>query len=84
MHSTPPDPLPQILKSRPDWASGVWPRRRARKELRVLWVAAAIMNTLGLPVGWMALFGRPRLARVPPGGASRIHSVGPVYVSSLL
>jgi hypothetical protein len=56
MHSTPPDPLPQILKSRPDWASGV-ASTAGRKELRVLWVAAAIMNTLGLPVSWMALFG---------------------------
>lgn len=46
----------QILKSRPDWASGV-ASTEARKELRVLWVAAAIMNTLGLPVGLMALFG---------------------------
>jgi hypothetical protein len=56
MHSTSPDPLPQILKSRPDWASGV-ASTAGRKELRVLWLAAAIMNTLGLPVGWMALFG---------------------------
>ena len=60
MHSTPPesspDLLPHILKSRADWASGV-ASTAGRKELRVLWVAAAIMNTLGLPVGWMALFG---------------------------
>ena len=60
MYSTPPesspDLLPQILKSRPDWASGV-ASTAGRKELRVLWMAAAIMNTLGLPVGWMALFG---------------------------
>jgi hypothetical protein len=60
MNSTPPDPLPQILKSRPDWASGV-ASTAGRKELRVLWVAAAIMNTLGLPVGWMALFGSSEL-----------------------
>ncbi len=60
MYSTPPesspDLLPQILKSHPDWASGV-ASTAGRKELRVLWVAAAIMNALGLPVGWMALFG---------------------------
>ena len=56
MNSTPPDPLLQILKSRPDWASGVG-STAGRNKLRVLWVAAAIMNTLGLPVGWMALFG---------------------------
>ena len=56
MNSTPPDPLPQILKSRADWASGV-ASTAGRKELRILWLAAAIMNTLGLPVGWMALFG---------------------------
>ena len=60
MHSTspgsPPDPLPQILKSRPDWASGV-ASTGAGKELKALWVGAAIMNALGLPVGWIVLFG---------------------------
>ena len=56
MNSSPPDPLPQILESRPDWASGM-ASTAGRKEVRVLWLAAAIMNTLGLPVGWMALFG---------------------------
>ncbi len=56
MRSTPPEPLPQILKSRPDWASGV-ASTAGRKELRVVWFAAAIMNALGLPVGWIALFG---------------------------
>ena len=60
MYSTPPESspglLPKILKSRPDWASGV-ASTAGRKELRVLWMAAAIMNTLGLPVGWIALFG---------------------------
>lgn len=60
MRSTPPgspsDPLLQILESRPDWASGV-ASTAGRKELRHLWMAAAIMNALGLPVGWMALFG---------------------------
>ena len=56
MPSTLPDPLPQILKSRPDWASGV-ASTAGRKELIGHWVGAAIMNALGLPVGWMALFG---------------------------
>ena len=28
-----------------------------RKELKSLWLAAVIMNALGLPVGWLALFG---------------------------
>jgi len=60
MYSTPPDSrpdfIPQILKSHPDWASGV-ASTAGRKELLVLWAAAAIMNTLGLQVGWMALFG---------------------------
>ena len=56
MSSTPPDPPPQILKSRPDWATGV-ASIAGRKELMAHWVGAAIMNALGLPVGWMALFG---------------------------
>jgi hypothetical protein len=56
MPSTPPDPLPQILESRPDWASGV-ASTAGRKELMTHWVGAVIMNALGLPVGWMALFG---------------------------
>ena len=56
MRSTSPEPLPPILNSRPDWASGV-ASAAGRKELRVVWMAAAIMNTLGLPVGWMTLFG---------------------------
>ena len=56
MRSTSPEPLPQILSSRPDWASGV-ASAAGPKELRVLWLAAGIMNTLGLPVGWMTLFG---------------------------
>ena len=42
MYSTPPesspDLLPQILKIRPDWASGV-ASAAGRKELRVLWMA---------------------------------------------
>ena len=56
MPSTLPDPVPQILKSRPDWASGV-ASTAGRKELITHWVGAAIMNALGLPVGWVALFG---------------------------
>ena len=56
MPSTLPDPLPQILKSRPDWASGV-AVTAGRKELMTHWLGAVIMNMLGLPVGWMALFG---------------------------
>ncbi|MCH8810212.1 MAG: hypothetical protein IID07_00165 [Gemmatimonadetes bacterium] len=56
MPSTLPDPIPQILKSRPDWASGV-ASTAGRKELITHWVGAAIMNVLGLPVGWIALFG---------------------------
>jgi len=56
MPSTLPDPAPQILTSRPDWASGV-ASTAGRKELMTHWMGAAIMNTLGLPVGWMALFG---------------------------
>ena len=60
MHSTPPDSLPdplrRILKSRRDWATGV-ASTGAGKELKALWAGAAIMNVLGLPVGWMALFG---------------------------
>ncbi len=51
-----PDPDSQILQSRPDWASGV-ASTGAVKELKALWVGAAIMNVLGLPVGWIALFG---------------------------
>ena len=56
MRSTSPETPPQILSSRPDWASGV-ASTTGRKELRVLWLGAGIMNTLGLPVGWMTLFG---------------------------
>jgi hypothetical protein len=56
MPSTLPDPLPQILESRPDWASGL-ASTAGRKELVSHWVGAVIMNALGLPVGWMALFG---------------------------
>ena len=56
MPSTLPDPLPQILKSRPDWASGV-AVTAGRKEVMTHWRGAVIMNMLGLPVGWMALFG---------------------------
>ena len=56
MPSTLPDPLPQILKSRPDWASGV-AVTAGRKELMTHWLGAVIMNMLGLPVGWIALFG---------------------------
>ncbi len=53
---SPPDSLPQVLKSRPDWAKGV-ASTAGRKELRVLWMVAGIVNTLGLWVGWVALFG---------------------------
>ena len=56
MPSTAPDLPPQILKSRPDWAAGV-AATAGRKELMAHWVGAVIMNALGLPVGWMALFG---------------------------
>ena len=56
MPSTAPDLPPQILKSRPDWAVGV-AATAGRKELIAHWVGAVIMNALGLPVGWMALFG---------------------------
>ncbi len=60
MTSTLPDPLQEIVKSRPDWASGV-ASTAGRKELMAHWLGAAIMNTLGLPVGWMALFGSQEL-----------------------
>ncbi len=50
-----PDPPSQILKSRSDWASGV-AATTGHKELVAHWVGAVIMNTLGLPVGWMAIF----------------------------
>ena len=60
MLSTLPDPAQPILKSRPDWASGT-ASTAGRKELVVHWVAAVIMNALGLPVGWMALFGDQEL-----------------------
>ncbi len=53
---SPPEPLPQILKSRPDWALGM-ASTDAGRELKALWVGAVIMNVLGLPVGWIALFG---------------------------
>ena len=56
MPSTQPDPPPQLLESRPDWAAGV-ATTAGRKELVGHWVGAVIMNALGLPVGWMALFG---------------------------
>ena len=56
MPSTSPDPPPQLLESRPDWAAGV-ATTAGRKELVGHWVGAVIMNALGLPVGWMALFG---------------------------
>ena len=56
MPSTPSEPQPQILKSRPDWASGV-ASTAGHKELMAHWVVAVIMNALGLPVGWVALFG---------------------------
>ena len=56
MHSRLPDLFPPILMSRADWASGV-ASAGAGKELKALWLGAAIMNALGLPVGWMALFG---------------------------
>ncbi len=60
MPSTPPDPSRQILKSRPDWASGS-ASTGGRKELLGHWLAAVIMNALGLPVGWLALFGGQEL-----------------------
>ncbi len=60
MPSTLPDPLQEILESRPDWASGV-ASTAGRKELMTHWLGAAIMNALGLPVGWMALFGSQEL-----------------------
>jgi hypothetical protein len=56
MLTTPPDSARPILESRPDWARGV-AKSAGRKELRSLWFGAVIMNTLGLPVGWMALSG---------------------------
>ena len=56
MTSTPPTLAPPILESRPDWALGV-AKSAGRKELKVLWFGAVIMNTLGLPVGWLALMG---------------------------
>lgn len=56
MPSALPDPAPQILMSRPDWASGV-AATAGRRELKSLWLGAVIMNALGLPVGWLALFG---------------------------
>ena len=50
------DPACLILETRPDWALGV-ARSGGRKELKTLWFGAVIMNVLGVPSGWVSLFG---------------------------
>jgi hypothetical protein len=49
-----------ILETRPDWASGV-AKSEGSKELKTLWFGAVIMNVLGVPVGWVSLFGEKEL-----------------------
>ncbi len=52
-----------ILLSRPGWAEG-WAGSAAGRELVTHWVGALIWNVLGIPVGWLALFGDEEMASV--------------------
>ena len=55
-----PQEVQGILLSRPGWSEG-WTRSAAGRELGVHWVGALIWNVLGIPVGWIALFGEKEL-----------------------
>ncbi len=56
MQSLSQDEVQSLLLSRPGWAEG-WAGSAAGPELVTHWVGALIWNTLGVPVGWLALFG---------------------------
>ncbi len=56
MQSQSPDEVQSILLSRPGWVDR-WAASAGRRELITHWVGALIWNTLGIPVGWLALFG---------------------------
>ena len=60
MQSQSPDEVQSILLSRPGWSEG-WARSVAGRELVTHWVGALIWNVLGIPVGWIALFGDEEL-----------------------
>ncbi len=60
MQSQSPDEVQRALLSHPGWSEG-WTRSTVGRELLTYWVGALIWNVIGIPVGWIALFGDDEL-----------------------